>query len=114
MRVELVDSLGTDLTVVNAARVSFKKHRDTWLDSDERLIKYLAQHGHWTPFGHPLATFWAIGVPLEPRLCRNALLTHFWWKTVPPDGSRRQGRRDLWRLGNTAFCSPHGGFTVCF
>lgn len=53
MRVELVDSLGTDLTVVNAARVSFNKHRDEWQDSDERLIKYLATHGHWTPFGHP-------------------------------------------------------------
>ena len=53
MRVELVDSLGSDLTVVNAARVSFNKHRDTWQDSDERLIKYLAEHGHWTPFGHP-------------------------------------------------------------
>ena len=53
MKVELVDSLGSDLTVVNAARVSFKKHRDAWDDSDERLIKYLAQHGHWTPFGHP-------------------------------------------------------------
>ena len=57
MRVELVDSLGTDLTVVNAARVSFKKHRDEWQDSDERLIKYLAQHGHWTPFGHPQIQF---------------------------------------------------------
>ena len=57
MKVELVDSLGTDLTVVNAARVSFKKHRDTWLDSDERLIKYLAEHGHWTPFGHPQIQF---------------------------------------------------------
>ena len=57
MRVELVDSLGTDLTVVNAARVSFKKHRDEWQDSDERLIRYLAQHGHWTPFGHPQIQF---------------------------------------------------------
>jgi thymidylate synthase (FAD) len=53
MKVELVDSLGTDLTVVNAARVSFNKHRDTFQDSDEGLIKYLAAHGHWTPFGHP-------------------------------------------------------------
>ena len=53
MRVELVDSLGSDLTVANAARVSFKKHKDALDDSDERLIKYLAQHGHWTPFGHP-------------------------------------------------------------
>ena len=57
MKVDLVDSLGTDLTVVNAARVSFRKHRDEWQDSDERLIKYLAEHGHWTPFGHPQLQF---------------------------------------------------------
>ena len=53
MKVDLVDSLGSDLTVVNAARVSFNKHQSEWKDSDERLIKYLAEHGHWTPFGHP-------------------------------------------------------------
>ena len=53
MKVDLVDSLGSDLTVVYAARVSFNKHRDTWQDNDENLIKYLAKHGHWTPFGHP-------------------------------------------------------------
>ena len=57
MRVELVDRLGTDLTVVNAARVSFSKHSEEMQDTDERLIKYLAQHGHWTPFGHPQLQF---------------------------------------------------------
>ena len=53
MRVELVDSLGSDLTVVNAARVSFRKHSNELGASDEKLIKYLAEHGHWTPFGTP-------------------------------------------------------------
>ncbi len=57
MQVELVDSMGTDLTVVNAARVSFEKHHDTFQTTDEGLIKYLAQHGHWTPFGHPQLQF---------------------------------------------------------
>ena len=57
MKVELVDKMGSDLTVVNAARVSFNKHRDTCQDSDERLIRYLAEHGHWTPFGHPQLQF---------------------------------------------------------
>ena len=64
MNVTLVDSMGTDLTVVNAARVSFAKVSE-W-DSiphagptpgflkyeDEKLIKYLAKHDHWSPFGH--------------------------------------------------------------
>lgn len=51
--VELIDNLGSDLTVVNAARVSFDKHHDALDKSDEGLIRYLAAHGHWTPFSHP-------------------------------------------------------------
>ncbi len=57
MEVQLIDSMGTDLTVVNAARVSFDKHHKTFTDGDEKLIKYLAKHGHWTPFGHPQLQF---------------------------------------------------------
>ena len=57
MKVELVDKLGSDLTVVNAARVSFNKEHSQFEDSDEKLIRYLAQHGHWTPFGHPQMQF---------------------------------------------------------
>ena len=52
MNVELIDKMGSDLTVVNAARVSFNKHQDKLKNTDEKLIKYLAVHGHWTPFGH--------------------------------------------------------------
>ena len=48
--VELLDKLGSDLTVVNAARGSFAKQSDSLNESDERLIKYLAKHKHWTPF----------------------------------------------------------------
>ena len=57
MNVDLIDSMGTDLTVVNAARVSFDKHHKIFTDGDEKLIKYLAEHGHWTPFGHPQLQF---------------------------------------------------------
>ena len=57
MRVEFVDSMGTDLTVVNAARVSFDKHHELFTESDEKLIAYLAKQGHWTPFGHPHLQF---------------------------------------------------------
>jgi len=52
MKVELVDFMGSDLTVVNAARVSFNKHHTELEDNDEKLIAYLAGHNHWTPFGH--------------------------------------------------------------
>lgn len=89
--VRLVDHMGSDLTVVNAARVSFAKeskmesevfedlesaeawgnvdydflYSDRWMggyyaerlsEKDARLIRHLAKHEHWTPFGHPQVT----------------------------------------------------------
>lgn len=61
--VELIDHMGSDLTVVNAARVSFDKKSwwedmdgsDGWpqlKESDAKLINYLARHNHWSPFAH--------------------------------------------------------------
>jgi len=70
MKAEYIDHLGSDLTVVNAARVSMDKESD-WLcerddvqnidtyilpQGDKRLLKYLATHNHWTPFSHPQIT----------------------------------------------------------
>ncbi len=52
MTVELLDHMGDDLTVVNAARVSMAKHSAQLVDKDEKLILYLAKHNHWTPFSH--------------------------------------------------------------
>ena len=60
---EFIDKMGTDKTVVDAARVSFSK-RTQWernipnqgiyelSDKDKKLINYLATHEHWSPFGH--------------------------------------------------------------
>lgn len=86
MKVDLIDYMGSDLTVVNAARVSFNKeseweegqftniradfedegirykeigkfYRELKLsDKDTRLISYLAKHNHWTPFSHCMIT----------------------------------------------------------
>ncbi len=50
--VELVDSMGSDLTVVNSARVSFGKRKAEISEGDKKLIKYLAEHQHWSPFRH--------------------------------------------------------------
>lgn len=52
MSVELIDKLGDDLSVVNAARVSFGKVHTTLTEGDKKLIKYLATHSHWSPFAH--------------------------------------------------------------
>lgn len=57
MKVKLIDHMGSDLSVVNAARVSFAKHHDEFDEErDAKLIRYLARHGHWTPFGHTSVT----------------------------------------------------------
>ena len=52
MNVELLEAMGSDLTVVNAARVSFAAESQEFSGRDKKLIKYLARHNHWTPFGH--------------------------------------------------------------
>ena len=49
MTVELIDHMGSDLSVVNAARVSFSKESKELSDGDTKLIKFLAKHNHWTP-----------------------------------------------------------------
>ena len=88
--VELVDHMGSDLTVCNAARVSFNKESEWSYDEeaiskinkpiapwvreefkqlsrkDMLLIEYLAEHGHWTPFAHPQITL-RIKSPLSIR-----------------------------------------------
>lgn len=59
MKAELIDFMGDDLQIVNAARVSFDKE-SVWEDWEEmalkvedvKLIRYLAKHDHWTPFAH--------------------------------------------------------------
>ncbi len=53
----LCDKMGTDLTVVNAARVSFANKHEMIQKGDEGLIKYLAKHNHWSPFGHATMQF---------------------------------------------------------
>jgi len=71
IEVTYIDHMGSDLSVVNAARVSFGKKSEALgtsgvegepmtpilNDPDKRLIKYLANHGHYSPFGHAFASF---------------------------------------------------------
>jgi thymidylate synthase (FAD) len=66
IKATLIDVMGSDLTTVNAARVSFGKRSSydedshgVWSlpDKDVKLIKYLAKHNHISPFGHCFASF---------------------------------------------------------
>ncbi len=70
-QVTLIDVMGNDLSVVNAARVSFDKEseweedlsgvkghsRQVLSEKDKKLIRYLAKHNHWSPFSHVTASF---------------------------------------------------------
>lgn len=53
IKVELLDVMGDDLAVANAARVSFDKWKEEFEDKDAKLINYLAKHQHTSPFRHP-------------------------------------------------------------
>jgi len=75
IKVELLDYMGDDLAVVDAARVSFAKKAEAgWREgeefglkeSDKKLIKYLAKHDHWTPFAHTALKF-RIAAPIPIR-----------------------------------------------
>lgn len=55
--VELLETFGNDLTVVNAARVSFAKESHELSTADKKLISYLARNGHISPFFHPQVRF---------------------------------------------------------
>ena len=54
--VRLIDHMGSDLSVVNAARVSFGKTKETFEDADAKLVDYLAAHEHTSPFRHTALT----------------------------------------------------------
>ncbi|HET7579237.1 MAG TPA: FAD-dependent thymidylate synthase [Bacillales bacterium] len=71
--VRLVDHMGSDLTVANAARVSYAKESKELSDRDIRLIKFLAREGHTSPFRHAIMQF-EIYAPL--------MVARQWWKYV--------------------------------
>jgi thymidylate synthase (FAD) len=57
MKAELLNYFGDDLMVVNAARVSYGKHKEEFDNKDEKLLKFLVDHGHTSPFRHPQLQF---------------------------------------------------------
>jgi len=65
-RVDYIEHMGSDLTIVNAARVSFGKHKQVMDEKDERLLEYLIKHRHTSPFEHCAVTF-RFTVPLFVR-----------------------------------------------
>lgn len=91
IKVELLDYMGDDLAVVNAAKVSFSKEsewdfetdyesgvpvevREVLAEKDSKLIKYLAKHDHWTPFAHTALKFRvAAPVPIRTQCFKHKI-----------------------------------------
>lgn len=111
-RVTLIDHMGSDLSVVNAARVSFSSQSERDGDGnittkDAKLISYLAKHNHWTPFAHPQVTL-RIKAPIpirtqffkhkqgfvENEVSRRYVsyvpdVYHPEWRAAPTDGAKQ-------------------------
>lgn len=115
--VRYIDHMGSDLMVVNAARVSFAKEVSNFTDKDEKLINYLAKHKHWTPFAHPQICL-HIKAPISIRtqlfkhkvgFVENEVSRRYvkddpeyyvpTWRSAPTDGAK-QGSSDF-MLGTT-------------
>lgn len=69
--IRLVDTLGDDLAVVNAARVSYDKESTEFTQRDSSLLKFLLREGHTSPFRHAALTF-EVYAPL--------FVARQWWK----------------------------------
>ena len=87
--VEYVQHMGDDLTIVNAARVSFGKHKEVLDEKDERLIRYLIRHRHTSTLEHNIVTF-RFCVPL---FVRSQHMRHRTWSYN--EISRRYTDEDL-------------------
>lgn len=139
--VHLVDYMGNDLTVVNAARVSFAKESqyeqietaEAWKnvlsDKDKKLIKYLAKHKHWTPFAHPQITL-RIKAPISIRtqlfkhkvgFVENEVSRRYVddipdiyiprWRTAPTNGAK-QGSDGFVEIGSHDGNNAHIAYTM--
>ena len=77
--VELIDHMGSDLSVVNAARVSFSKistfdESGVLSERDAKLINFLAKYDHWSPFGHAFASFRIkASIPVARQLVKHSV-----------------------------------------
>ena len=88
-RVDLIDHMGSDLTIVNSARVSFGVTKDQLDNRDKKLIKYLVKHRHTSTFEHNVVTFRFV----VPMFVRSQHMRHRTW--AYNEISRRYTSKDL-------------------
>ncbi len=99
--VRLVDVLGSDLTVVNSARVSFNKAKTELEEDDKRLINFLAKNEHTSPFRHASLQF-EIYAPL--------MVARQWWKHII--GSAHQDVMNAWNESSRRYVTEAVEFYI--
>lgn len=100
-RVDLIDHMGSDLTIVNSARVSFGVTKDQLDNRDKKLIKYLVKHRHTSTFEHNVVTFRFV----VPMFVRSQHMRHRTWSYN--EISRRYTDKDLQFYTPTTFRTQH-------
>lgn len=99
--VRLVDHLGSDLSVVNSARVSYNKEAHEFSPRDERLIDFLAREGHTSPFRHAFLQF-EVYAPL--------MVARQWWKYII--GSAHQDPMVAWNESSRRYITEEPEFYI--
>ena len=100
-RVDLIDHMGSDLTIVNSARVSFGVTKDQLDNRDKKLIKYLVEHRHTSTFEHNVVTFRFV----VPMFVRSQHMRHRTW--AYNEISRRYTDKDLQFYTPKTFRTQH-------
>ena len=100
-RVDLIDHMGDDLTIVNSARVSFGVTKDKLDNRDKKLINYLVKHRHTSTFEHNVVTFRFV----VPMFVRSQHMRHRTWSYN--EISRRYTDKDLQFYTPKTFRTQH-------
>ena len=100
-RVDLIEHMGSDLTIVNSARVSFGVTKDQLDNRDKKLIKYLVKHRHTSTFEHNVVTFRFV----DPMFVRSQHMRHRTW--AYNEISRRYTDKDLQFYTPKTFRTQH-------
>ncbi|MGE6256876.1 FAD-dependent thymidylate synthase [Heyndrickxia sporothermodurans] len=103
--VRLVNHMGSDLTVVNSARVSYAKESNELSERDIKLIKFLAREGHTSPFRHVILQF-EVYAPL--------MVARQWWKYVI-GSSHQEGTGDsldAWNESSRRYITEEPNFYI--
>lgn len=99
--VRLVDTMGSDLSVVNSARVSYDRQSDELSEKDKKLIKFLAREGHTSPFRHAQLQF-EVYAPL--------MVARQWWKYIA--GSSHQDNMVAWNESSRRYITEEAEFYI--